>query len=108
KRAFRVFTYDAWLHQSDPIRRSFLESLLHFLVSQGAVRKGHWRPKLKELSGQVEDTQVIDVPELGPDARWLGLSLLPVPIGVGLLGLDTIKEAFGTGATTLGKLSFTI
>lgn len=106
KRAFRVFTYDAWLHQSDPIRRSFLESLLHFLVSQGAVRRGHWRPKLKELSGQVEDTQIIDVPELGPDARWLGLSLLPVPIGVGLLGLDTIKEAFGKDATTLGRWSF--
>lgn len=102
KTAFRVFTYDAWLHQSDPIRRSFLESLLHFLVSQGAVRKGHWRPKLKELSGQVEDTQTIEVPELGPDARWLGLSLLPVPIGVGLLGLDTIKEAFGKDATPLG------
>lgn len=105
---FRIFTYDAWLHQSDPIRRSFLETLLSYLVEVGAVRKGTWKPQLKELSGHVEDTQMIEVPELSRDAHWLGASLLPVPIGVGLLGMDTIKEAFGKDATNLGKVSFGI
>lgn len=104
--SFRVFTYDAWLHQSDPIRRSFLESLLNGLVDSAAIPTGKWSDKLKELNGQIEDTHVVEAPSLSPDARWLGLSLLPVPIGVGMLGLDTIKEAFGDQSTTLGLIAF--
>jgi predicted KAP-like P-loop ATPase len=32
-----VFVYDAWLHQSDPPRRSFLECLTEFLIAQKLV-----------------------------------------------------------------------
>lgn len=105
-RGFRVFTYDAWLHQSDPLRRSFLESLLGWLVETKVIEPGKWGEKLRELSGQIEDTEIIEAPSLSADARWIGLSLLLVPIGAGLLGLDTIKEAFGQGATWLGLSTF--
>lgn len=105
---FRLFSYDAWLHQSDPVRRSFLESLLHFLVASKAVEEGKWNDKLKELSGQIEDTELIETPSLSPDGRAIAFSLLPVPIGVGLLGVDTIKEAFSTDASTLGKWTLTL
>lgn len=107
-RGFRVFTYDAWLHQSDPLRRSFLESLLRALVEANAIQPGKWSNKLKELNGQIEDAEVIEAPSLSADARWIGLSLLPVPIGVGLLDLDTIKEAFGENATWLGLSTFLV
>jgi hypothetical protein len=100
---FRIFIYDAWLHQSDPLRRSFLESLIGNLVRAGAIAKGKWTKELEKLSAPVEDTRTIETPSLSSDARWIGLSILAVPIGLGFLKLDTLKEAFGRGATVLGR-----
>jgi hypothetical protein len=100
---FRIFTYDAWLHQSDPLRRSFLESLIGYLVGTNAVPKGTWSAELKKLSNPVDDVKTIETPSLSRDGRWLSLSLLAIPIGVGLLDLDTLKEAFGKEPTPLGR-----
>lgn len=105
---FRVFTYDAWLHQSDPLRRSFLESLIGDLVDAGAIAKGKWTKKLEKLSAPVEDTRTIETPVLTHDARWIGLSLLAVPVGLGLVDLDTLKAAFGSEATTLGRWTLSV
>lgn len=100
--AFKVFPYDAWLHQSDPLRRSFLDSLILRLVREGTLTR-RWIRRLKKFSASVEDTRTIETPELTDEARWLGLSLLAVPVGVGLLGFDTIDAAFGAQASLLGK-----
>ena len=32
---FHIFTYDAWLHQHDPVRRSFIEELSAFAAKCG-------------------------------------------------------------------------
>lgn len=100
--AFKVFAYDAWLHQSDPLRRSFLDSLILRLVREDALSR-RWIRRLKKFSASVEDTRTIETPELSGDARWLGLSLLAVPVGIGLVGFDTLQAAFGATPTTLGR-----
>lgn len=100
--AFKVFPYDAWLHQSDPLRRSFLDSLILRLVREKALSP-RWIRRLKKFSASVEDTRTIETPELADDARLLGLSLLAVPVGIGLLGFDTIDAAFGAEPTLLAK-----
>ena len=41
----KVFTYDAWAHQGDHLRRSFLESLMNFL---GNSEKNVWLDKTEE------------------------------------------------------------
>jgi len=103
----RVFTYDAWLHQSDPIRRSFLESLLRFVITQKLSKDPKvWQERLAELSGHVEKSETEQSPILTQDAKWILSSLLPVPVAVGLIGLDTIKEAFGSDTTTAGVMAF--
>lgn len=99
---FKVFPYDAWLHQSDPLRRSFLDSLILRLVREGALSR-RWIRRLKKFSASVEDTRTIETPELTGDARWLGLSLLAVPVGIGLLGYDTLDAAFGPKPSWLGQ-----
>lgn len=101
--AFKVFPYDAWLHQSDPLRRSFLDSLILRLVREGALSP-RWIRRIKKFSSSVEDTRTIETPELTDDARWIGLSLLAVPAGIGLLDFDTINAAFGDKPTWLGKI----
>lgn len=99
---FKVFPYDAWLHQSDPLRRSFLESLIVSLVRTGAISRGKWTKKLRKLSRPVEDTRTIETPVLSSDARWIALSLLAATVGLGFLGFDTLKEAFGDKPSMLG------
>lgn len=95
KNKFSVFTYDAWLHQSDPIRRSFLESLLRFLKSSNNITGSSWDDRLKELNGEIHDTDIVETPTLSADARWFLVSLLPVPVGLALIDLGTIEGAFG-------------
>ncbi|WP_298125223.1 P-loop NTPase fold protein [Brevundimonas sp.] len=101
---FRVFLYDAWMHQSDPLRRSFLEEMILRLWRRGVLGQ-RWVRRLKKLSTPIEDTRTIETPELSKDAKWFALSLLPVPIGLGLIGFDTLDAAFGKEATLLGRWS---
>lgn len=101
---FRVFLYDAWMHQSDPLRRSFLEEMILRLWRRGVLTQ-RWVRRLKRLSTPIEDTRTIETPELSKDAKWVGLSLLPVPIGLGLIGYDTLEAAFGMEASPLGRWS---
>lgn len=101
---FRVFTYDAWLHQSDPLRRSFLESLIGALVKTepSAIAEGKWTRELDRLSNPVEDTRTIETPTLTFDGVVLAASLLAIPLGVGLIDLETLKEALGKTTTPVG------
>lgn len=100
---FRVFQYDAWLHQSDPLRRSFLESLIRFLIDDDApISKSKWTRELEKLTEPVELSRTIETPSL---ALW-ALTLLAVPIGLSFLDLETLKQAFGPDANPVGRWTF--
>ena len=43
------FVFDAWAHQSDPLRRVFLQELIHCLDSSNAVNKVHWNEQLAPI-----------------------------------------------------------
>ena len=45
-----IFVFDAWAHEGDPLRRTFLEKLIAFLTNRGWVNPNKWDKKLKELS----------------------------------------------------------
>lgn len=83
------FIYDAWRHQSDPPRRSFLETLVNFLKLSGDAQ---WKQRLDELNGQVEDTQTTTTPTLTKSGRWILLSLFLVPIGFPFVDHDWLNE----------------
>lgn len=83
-----VFTYDAWLHQSDPPRRSFLETLIGFLIRKGLTTEPRWRIRLDQLNRQIEDTETTSTPALTTSGRFLITSLFLLPIGMSLMGHD--------------------
>jgi Cdc6-like AAA superfamily ATPase len=87
------FTYDAWLHQSDPVRRSFLESLVGFLGQNGMADPEKWQKRLEELNGTVERTETETAPVLTTSGTLILSSLALVPFGVALLGYDAVKDA---------------
>lgn len=89
------FTYDAWLHQNDPPRRAFLETLINDLLPTYLSDEGAWRERLANLSGKTEETTTDITKEFTKTGRWVFLSLGLVPLGMAFLGYDLVSTAFG-------------
>src|SRR4029453_3928358 len=106
KVAIHLFTYDAWLHQTDPPRRAFLEALISNLTSQALINEDDWKPRLADLSGRSEETVTETSRHLSQTGKWIFLSLALVPLGLGFLDFDLIDKAFGQRPSTLARLIF--
>lgn len=101
-----VFCYDAWLHQSDPPRRSFLETLVAFLASEGLTTQERWQLQLDILNRQVEDTETKSTPVLTPSGIWLLLSLALIPIGMQFIGNPWYTAATNSDAAGFAQYAF--
>ncbi len=96
-----VFTYDAWLHQSDPPRRSFLETLIKFLLSRNVgLSRDKWQARLDELNRRIEESDTTSTPTLTGTGRAALFLLLLLPFGMQFIGHDWIKDIFTKGAET--------
>lgn len=89
------FSYDAWLHQSDPPRRSFLETLIHFLVQKDLTKIEKWQDRLGQLNRQIEDTETTSTPTLTTSGKLIVLSLFLLPLGMQFVSHDWYAAAFG-------------
>ncbi|WP_260597525.1 KAP family NTPase [Sphingomonas endolithica] len=83
-----IFCYDAWLHQSDPPKRSFLERLIAFLDSHKLIEAADWQENIDVLNRRIEDTKTISSPRLTAGGWLVLLSLVLVPAGTRLIGTD--------------------
>lgn len=95
--ATHIFFYDAWLHQSDPPRRSFLESFIEFLVKQGMTTKKEWNSEVDRLNRRSEEHDIKTTPTLTASGKVIGASLLLFPIGLQLIGKDWIGKNIDLG-----------
>ncbi len=80
------FSYDAWLYQNDPPRRSFLEALIQDLVQNALSDEGQWQDRLADLSGRSEETVTETSRKLSLTGKWIIGALALVPIGTVVLG----------------------
>jgi hypothetical protein len=103
---YKVFTYDAWLHQNDQPRRSFLEDLVSSLETDELIDGDKWDVELKYLSGVLQKQDKVETPVLTTDAKFLFLFLLPVPLALSLIDADTVSGAFGATTTRAAIWSF--
>jgi hypothetical protein len=96
-----VFAYDAWLHQNDPPRRSFLETLIYFLIEQKdeagrqLVSENDWYERLAQLNGEIENTEITTTPTLTSAGRLVVCSLFLLPAGLAFVNYDWAHAAFG-------------
>ncbi len=90
------FSYDAWLHQSDPPRRSFLETLIHFLVAEKLTKHEDWKDQLGLLNRQVEDTETTSTPTFTFSGKLIIASLFLLPLGMQFVSHDWYNAAFGS------------
>lgn len=90
-----IFTYDAWLHQSDPPRRAFIEAFVSFLVSRGISTSDDWKLELDEVQRRVETHTVESTPTLTPWGTGIIMSLLLLPVGARLTAGSWIAATIG-------------
>lgn len=76
---YHFFIYDAWGHQEDLQRRSFLEELTENLTREHLV-KDVWELKLKKLLSKVKETESKRVPKMSIGIIVIALSILITPL----------------------------
>lgn len=93
----RVFVFDAWAHEGDPLRRSFLERLIAWMRRENWLRdRARWDRESAELSGSRSRTTTRPAVTV-TRAGYLGIFVaLLVPIGASLLA--TVAATAGQGA----------
>jgi hypothetical protein len=83
-----VFIFDAWAHEGDPLRRTFLERLIDFLT------EGHPELELaqikKDLLLRKKTQELTTTPLLTLEAKLAAVALLLVPVGLAIF-----STAFG-------------
>lgn len=77
---FTFFVFDAWAHQSDPLRRVFLQELIQCLDDNNAVNEDYWGKQLEilETSRKVVTENKAEKLSLVAKASLVIVPLLPV------------------------------
>lgn len=78
----RIFTYDAWEHQGDPLRRSFIESVVEFLEDAGWAEEDEWEEEIEKIARRREETELETEPILTEWGRKVALALFFAPLGL--------------------------
>ncbi len=81
----RVFVFDAWSHEGDPLRRAFLNELIDFFVETGKLDADSSERDKAMISGELTESSTTTHYPVTPIRLLFGLSLLGVPLGVTLL-----------------------
>jgi energy-coupling factor transporter ATP-binding protein EcfA2 len=80
-----IFSFDAWAHEGDPLRRSFLERLTNALISRDWIDKERWTKKLTELERRKKLIETTSSPVLEGPALLLLALLYLVPSALALI-----------------------
>ena len=99
-----VVMFDAWAHEGDPLRRSFLETLIKSLSRKRWVEEQRWSERREELARRrrVEHTHPVSKIERPAIIAGVGAALFAilVPLGAALVGAGLAANeswAFWTG-----------
>ena len=95
----RMVVFDMWSHQDDPLRRTFLESLITRIQSFGWIQKEKWGRRSDELAGRRREDTTRVVPRLTGTGVLFAFTLLAIPVGTGLIS---------AGARLLGSVNASV
>lgn len=80
-----IVTFDAWAHEGDPLRRTFLETLILHLQRLKWIETPKWNEKLDEIANRRKSTTTRTVPKPTSLGICLSIALLLVPFGTAFL-----------------------
>ena len=92
-----VFTFDAWGHQGDPLRRTFLESLITYFESRRWINRKRWKKLGDRLAKRRRSSRTTIVPIPNTAGILIGALLLLIPTAAAFLteGLRRRVALFG-------------
>lgn len=93
-----VILFDAWAHQGDPLRRTFLETVIKRLEQVGWVDTDKWEKTRAELAQRRRVTETKSIPRLGKLGSLLALAVLLIPVGLTLFSAG-LQASTGTSST---------
>jgi hypothetical protein len=99
----QMVEFDAWAHQGDPLRRTFIEHMIVCLSSYGWIRAEEWEDAKLALSRRKRTEEKIETAKLTEQAKILLICSLLAP-----LGLVGVSKTWGDGVTVLGAISFVL
>lgn len=76
-----VVAFDAWAHEGDPLRRTYLETLIRQLQDANWIDKETWNKHLATISNRRRETATRTVPKPTKLGTILALSVFGVPFG---------------------------
>jgi len=80
-----VVTFDAWAHEGDPLRRTFLETIIKKLQELNWVDRTKWEERIEELANRREVVKTKDNLSITNWGRLLAFTLLFIPIGTAFI-----------------------
>ena len=100
-----VVVFDAWAHEGDPLRRSFLEELIESLAAKEWIKRGAWHERREKLAKRLRVERTRPVPQIATRGVVAGavvaIAAMLAPLGAALLnaGLTTdMRLAWMAGA----------
>ena len=78
-------SFDAWAHQGDPLRRSFLERLINVVKKKNWVDQDKWNFILETLAKRIHRSSTTSTPILTPEGKWFAAAVLAIPGGAAIL-----------------------
>jgi len=87
---YTVIPFDAWAHEGDPLRRTYLETVIRHLQECQWIAQKPWDKKKKEIANRRRVTRTKTIPKTTKLGTWLSLSVFCLPAGAAFLasGLD--------------------
>lgn len=79
-----LFAFDAWAHERDPLRRSFLESLIRHLQQIKWIDRERWDDVINRIANRRRVTTTKTIPHTTTFGKYLIISALFVPVGAAL------------------------
>jgi len=74
-------SFDAWAHEGDPLRRTFLETIIRRLQERNWITKTDWDESIEELANRREVVKTKDSLSITRWGRVIAFTLLLIPIG---------------------------
>ena len=100
---YRTVVFDTWAHQGDPLRRTFLETLITRAQAFNWVNSKKWDVRLAELAKRRTEDRTTVIPRLTGAGIWFALTLLVIPLGSALVaaGASLLASQSATGKWAL-------
>ncbi len=82
---YTLIPFDAWAHEKDPLRRTFLETLIKHIRDLGWVDSDEWEKQLELIAQKREIRTTKSTPQLTGLGKFVGLTLFAIPVGIAFL-----------------------